>query len=555
MVCHQSHPKMNASTGRKTLICYLGIAVAAALLFIPFLGQVHLFDWDEINFAESAREMIASHDYLNVKINFVSFYEKPPLFIWMQVASMKLFGVNEFAARFPDAVCGIISLLVIFHIGRKVSDIPTGLTWVLLFAGSLLPFMYFKSGIIDPWFNLFIFLGIYNLHLYIKNESQRTLKIAASAFFIGLAVLTKGPAGLLIYLLTAGIYLLLIRFRIKTNPKDLFLFSVVLIITGGLWFILQIVEGNFGIIADFIAYQVRLFSTHGAGHRGFIGYHFVVLFFGVFPASLFALPVLLGTKKLHDKPPDFYRWMLILFWVVLILFTIVKTKIVHYSSMCYFPMTFMAAWWLRQKMVPARTMKIIKMLVAVIGIVLAVLVAALTMVEYYKDLILPHIKDPFAAACLAADAHWHGHESIVSLVLITGIVLFLVFWEKQKQVAVYLLTGMMMAFMFLCMYLITPRVEMYSQRAAIEFFSSVKDEDAYLTTIGYKSYAHYFYGRIRDYQKEESRDPEWLLTGQTDRPVYIAAKAYKKDKYLAKYTDLKVLYEKNGFVFFKRIPK
>ncbi len=38
--------------------------------------------------------------------------------------------------------------------------------------------------------------------------------------------------------------------------------------------------------------------------------------------------------------------MLILFWVVLILFTIVKTKIVHYSSLCYFPLTFIGAWWL-----------------------------------------------------------------------------------------------------------------------------------------------------------------------------------------------------------------
>ena len=57
------------------------IAILAALFFIPFLGRVHLFDWDEINFAESAREMIQSSDYLTVRINFLPFWEKPPLFI------------------------------------------------------------------------------------------------------------------------------------------------------------------------------------------------------------------------------------------------------------------------------------------------------------------------------------------------------------------------------------------------------------------------------------------------------------------------------------------
>jgi 4-amino-4-deoxy-L-arabinose transferase-like glycosyltransferase len=70
------------------------IAVAALALFLPFLGSVHLFDWDEINFAESAREMLLTGDFLTVQINYQPFWEKPPLFIWMQAFSMHLFGVN-----------------------------------------------------------------------------------------------------------------------------------------------------------------------------------------------------------------------------------------------------------------------------------------------------------------------------------------------------------------------------------------------------------------------------------------------------------------------------
>ena len=80
------------------------ITVLAALLFIPFLGRVHLFDGDEINFAECSREMIKMNDYTRVYVDFKPFWEKPPMFFWMQSTAMKAFGINEFAARFPNAI-------------------------------------------------------------------------------------------------------------------------------------------------------------------------------------------------------------------------------------------------------------------------------------------------------------------------------------------------------------------------------------------------------------------------------------------------------------------
>ena len=95
------------------------IVIVASLLFIPFLGRVHLFDWDEINFAECAREMLATHDYFSVKINFQPCCEKPPVFIWMQALSMNIFGVGEFAARLPNAICGIVTSLLVFNIALK----------------------------------------------------------------------------------------------------------------------------------------------------------------------------------------------------------------------------------------------------------------------------------------------------------------------------------------------------------------------------------------------------------------------------------------------------
>lgn len=549
---------MNDAREPGTAKYYIGILIISSVLFIPFLGQVHLFDWDEINFAESAREMISSHDYLTVQINYIPFWEKPPLFIWMQVLSMKAFGINEFAARLPNAICGIITLLLLFQIGSRLINKRFGLTWVVLYGGSILPFLYFKSGIIDPWFNLFIFLGIYRFYKFIVLENARTLNLIASAFFIGLGILTKGPVALLIFMITSGIYLIIRRFKIRIRPADIPLFLLVLILVGGLWFILQIIRGNFGIIRDFMEYQVRLFRTQGAGHGGFLFYHFVVLLFGVFPASLLALPALFGSKAGDGNKKEFLRWMTILFWVVLLLFTIVRTKIVHYSSLCYFPLAFISAWWVYYSdPVSNKAGGIIRVLVIATGSFLALIVAALTYIDRYKDDLIRMnlIRDPFAVACLKTDAGWHGYEPVVAVVLLTGIAWFAILWKRNRFRAICILTGFVSAFMFLSMHLVAPRIEMYSQRPALEFFESVSGQDAYLLTLGYKSYAQLFYGKARDHDNKQYRDEKWLLTGNIDKPVFLAAKSTTTGEYLAEYPDLVLLYEKNGFTFFKRIPK
>jgi 4-amino-4-deoxy-L-arabinose transferase-like glycosyltransferase len=548
---------MNTAHEGKLRTYQVLIAILAALFFLPFLGGVHLFDWDEINFAESAREMIKSGDYLTVRINFVPFWEKPPLFIWMQVLSMKIFGINEFAARFPNAVCGIVTLVILFSLGSNMFNHRFGLIWTLLYAGSILPFFYFKSGIIDPWFNLFIFLGVYQLFLYFTRDNSRFRHAAFAGLFIGLAILTKGPVALLVVAMATFIYLLIKKFRVQIRITDVLGFAAAMALTGGFWFILQILNGNFSIIADFIVYQIRLFKTQDAGHGGFLLYHFVVLFFGVFPASVYALPALFKIPKGDKKETGFLIWMLILFWVVLILFTIVRTKIAHYSSLCYFPLTFIAAWAFCNVEISRLWKKTMLVMIMVVGTLLVVVFMGLTAIEHFKDRVisLGWISDPFAVACLEAHAGWKGYEFVAGLILLAGLMAFYKQWMRNRQEqALMTLTATVPLFLFLSMMLIVPRIEAYSQRAAIEFFKSVSREDAYFETVGYKSYAHLFYGNIRNHIHENARNEQWLLSGETDKRAYFSIKITRKEKFMKEYPYIEYMYEKNGFVFFKRDP-
>ncbi len=533
-----------------------GMAIIAALLFVPFLGKVHLFDWDEINFAESAREMIVTGDYLTVQINFQPFWEKPPLFIWMQVLSMKLFGINEFAARFPNAICGIATLLVLFNIGKYIRDNLFGLLWVLAFAGSILPFFYFKSGIIDPWFNLFIFLGVYFLMLYAFPADKRKLKnIILSAFFTGLAVLTKGPVGFLLVALTGGVFLILVRFRVKVRIIDVVLFFVILALTGGSWFIIQILNGNFDTVVEFMVYQVRLFQTQDAGHGGFFGYHFVVLFAGVFPSSVLAL------KAFKKEPSDevFYqyskKWMLILFWVVLILFSIVKTKIVHYSSLAYFPLTFLAASFVYSlNMDKQKWNRWISAIIISMSVLIALPVILLQFIDKYKDWIIGSnmINDPFAVENLKADVSWTGFEFIPGLLFLLAVILIFIFIRKSEPVKrAALLWGVTMMFLFSVLLVHVPKIEQYSQNALVEFFKSKADEDVYLKNLHFKSYATWFYGRTKPPANDHFYDEIWLKSGDIDKDVWFVTKIHRAHL-VEEFPELKETGRKNGFVFYQR---
>jgi len=536
------------------------IIISGALLYIPFLGGVHLFDWDEINFAESAREMIVTGDYLTVSINFEPFWEKPPLFIWFQVLSMKLFGINEFAARFPNAICGIFTLLFLYRTGTKIHDKSFGLFWILVYAGSILPFFYFKSGIIDPWFNLFIFSGLVCFILFLDTEksSQRWFRLLASAALIGLGILTKGPVAVLISGLVIVIYWIFNKFRLKINALEILGFLFVLILVGGMWFLIQIIIGNYQVVADFLAYQLRLFKNQDAGHGGFFLYHAVILFFGVFPASVFALK---GFRRgYYDDPfqKRFKFWMIILFLVVFILFSIVRTKIVHYSSLCYFPITYFSAFAI-SRIINNRTSKYnwVNIIYSIIGFLYGIAGVILPFLMMNKNKILEAgwIKDEFAAANLQAEVNWSGFETLIALPLIAGIIIALLLLRKNKKLAYIFIFGSSMIWIILNMLIITPKVEKITQNALIEFCKERAGENCYVQTLGMKSYAHLFYTEKKIPLNENSSDKEWLLSGPIDKPVYFILRNRSAVKYRELYPHLSTYYEKNGYVFLKRDVK
>ena len=545
------------SHGRLQLL----IIAIAALLFIPGLGAVHLFDWDEINFAEIAREMVVSGDWLRPQMHFEAFHEKPPLFIWMQALSMKAFGVGEFAARFPNAICGIITLWLLYRIGEQLRGRIFGIAWALAYIGSILPHLYFRSGIIDPWFNLFIFLGLHAIITLAAQDPERDPRAInarsdryawIAGLFLGLAVLTKGPVGVLVPALVMLVYWAWKRFRFLLSLRRISLIALAALLTVSAWALIDLVRNGPDFMIAFFLRQVAMLTTEDAGHGGFFGYHFVVLLIGCFPASLFALQELLKPTRTTDAHEnDHRRWMVILFWVVLILFSIVKTKIVHYSSLCYFPLTYLAALQLERIWKKNEGFGWSRFALGSLGTSIAVIVIVAPFAGMNIDAIKPlFAQDPFALANLDADVHWTGIESLAGLMLFGALIAgHLLHRKRQYRASVLVVLGGGALFVTTTLFLFINNIEGYSQRAAVEFFESKADERCWLLTKGYKSYVPEFYGRVKEAQPDEAT----LWRGPIDRPVYLACKLTQEEEVTALGTFREVS-RRNGFIFFERRP-
>jgi 4-amino-4-deoxy-L-arabinose transferase-like glycosyltransferase len=414
--------------------------------------------------------------------------------------------------------------VTLYHIGiRLMKDANFGWLWSLMYFGSILPHLYFKSGIIDPVFNYFIFISVYYVYKVFKDLEINTKSALYAGLFSGLSFLTKGPVGLLLVICTTGlvsIWFLLSNsknveesafknivkttFRFLKNSK---VWQAILMFTLGfssliaIWLGAEVYYHGFDILMKFIKYQIELFTTPVAGHGQPFYYHFVVVFLGCFPISVFGLPYLIPGKDQTGN--NLKIWMIALFWVVMIIFSISTTKIVHYSSMTYLPLSFLAAKYIYEVVVGKRIIsRFVFWVYTLLGFIWTVLFITFFYLINHIDLLKPYINDKIALSALDISNSWTGYEPMIGIFFGLGFVLSIYFWIQKRMVYVITTISLSIASTLLMTLLwVLPGIERYSQGPAIDFYKSLENQDVYVETIGFKSYAQYFYKRIKPAKK------------------------------------------------------
>lgn len=524
---------------------YLIISLLGALFFIPFLGHYHLFDWDEINFAESAREMLVTGDFLTVTIGYEPFWEKPPLFIWLQALCMKIFGISEFSARLPNALTGIITLNLLYYLGKSIRNHFTGIFWVIAYGASLAPSVYYRSGIIDPVFNLFIFIAVYHLFRAETGNGEKInvrIHMLLTGVFAGLAVLTKGPVALLIIGLLWFIRLLMNPRHVWNGWLNAGLALLGCLLVMAIWVVPEALHNGAWFFKEFYRYQMILMKGQMEWHNQPWFYHILVLLILCFPASILAIPQLFRNTEYSGNEKIWSVYMRILFWVVLIIFSAVSTKIIHYSSLCWFPLGWFAgnalSKWHTHRAVFAPWMKIPLMLII---FMLSLAVTAVSLILAEVPLVQPLsalIRDASFQDVLSEPSSWSGWEAIIGIAFLL-IGSYVVLTMKKKGGThpgwIFALTG---AFSVAAAAILVPKAEASLQGAYIREIQRVSNHETFTDIWGFKSYAQFYYGNVtpqdmngpwnressqyRDYPNPKTTARQhWLMNHTGGKNVYI----------------------------------
>jgi 4-amino-4-deoxy-L-arabinose transferase-like glycosyltransferase len=188
------------------------LAVILLISIVPYfwgLGKPDIQDVDESTYAEIAREMVISGNWISPTYNGNPFDQHPPLADWIMAVSLKLFGATPLAARLPNALLALAGLLITYSIGKRIADKETGIAAALALLTFPAYHLMVRDARLDMTLMVFIALSLWGIvsYLYEPKKYYLVLAYVASA----LAFLTKGPIGLVIPILVTGVFIIMTR--------------------------------------------------------------------------------------------------------------------------------------------------------------------------------------------------------------------------------------------------------------------------------------------------------------------------------------------------------
>src|ERR1700731_2451920 len=189
------------------------IAIAALILYLPGLGRPALWEPDEGRYAEIAREMYLTGDYVTPRDNFVRYFEKPPLVYWAETAAIAIFGLNEFAVRLPAALFSAGEVVVTAAIAEVMFGEAVAILAAIALALSPLFFGFARFATLDPALAFFMTAALGAFYMsarsrdFSSGKGRRWFLIAAAMLALG--TLAKGPVAPLLCGAIALIWILL----------------------------------------------------------------------------------------------------------------------------------------------------------------------------------------------------------------------------------------------------------------------------------------------------------------------------------------------------------
>ncbi len=325
--------------------------IAAALLLFFGNGQLWITDSVESNYALTAKEMLESGDWISPQIYGQYWYDKPVLFYWLTALGFKIFGFNEFGARFFPALFGMGSLALIIYAGHKIYGSKAAFWSGVVLLTSTEFFLISKSVITDS--TLFFFFSMALVFFYFGYSTAQKKYYYGMYAGMALATLTKGPIGFLLPGLIIVLFLTAARGWRELENMKVFSGTLLFLLLAAPWYaVMYNLHGS--------AFVEQFFGTHNLWRaavsehpRDNVFYYYtLVLLLALFPWSGLLPQYLCHALRSGGKwrrPDNTTMFLLIWAAAVFFFFQNMATKYLTYTYPMLFPLALLLGKYLAER--------------------------------------------------------------------------------------------------------------------------------------------------------------------------------------------------------------
>lgn len=368
-------------------LAVLWLLVIGFLAFFWNLGSTGLIDETEPLFAEAARQMTVTGDWITPYFNGVTRFDKPPLIYWLMAIAYSTFGVNEFAARLPSALAGVALTSLLFYTLRQFGSwgiskpkpkdatksdntaLRQWQSWLVAGLGSAMvalnPITLFfgRTGYSDMLLSLCFggsLLAFFSGYAQPEQPKIQERWYLAVYVLFGLAVLTKGPVGIVLPgLIIASFLVYLGKTKEVLREMKIVRGALIFIVITVPWYILVTLQNGEAYINSFFGvHNFERFTNVVNQHQGPIYFHFLIVLIGFAPWSI-GLPSAIASINVFQRqrfsklPRQAHLGLFALFWFVIVLgfFTIAVTKYFSYTLPLMPAAAILLALWWSEKIV------------------------------------------------------------------------------------------------------------------------------------------------------------------------------------------------------------
>lgn len=364
-------------------------AILAAILYLPGLGHPALWEPDEGRYAEIAREMVVSGDYVTPRDDFELYFEKPPLVYWAEAAAIQIFGASEFAVRLPAALFSVGQVVVTAAFAEAMLGAAAGFFAALALALSPLFFGLARFATLDPALAFFLTAALAAFYAASRHDSfaappSRRWLITSSAM-LALGTLAKGPVALILGVAIVFTWLASERRLAAIFRMPLAWCAVVYCAIVMPWFVLMEMR-NPGFLKFFFIHEHLQRYVSSNEHGWGLWFFIPIVAGGTWPWIFFA-PIGWSAMRTNDDRSESgvqrraaASFLAIWFLVIFVFFSIPRSKLGTYILPALPPLAIVAGYGLfRLSAIAGNLRRRTLAAVAITGVVFA-----LTSIVFFK---------------------------------------------------------------------------------------------------------------------------------------------------------------------------